>query len=55
MLVRCLPQSSIAEALSSASPGVPGNWRKQCSVPGRPPGDTMVVPVGQMGILSAHA
>ena len=42
-------------ALSLASPGVPGNCGKQCSVPGRSPGDTMVVPVGQMGILSAHA
>ena len=42
-------------ALSLASPGVPGNCRKQCSVPGKLPGDTMVVLVGQMGILSAHA
>ena len=42
-------------ALSLASPGVPGNCRKQCSVPGKLPGDTMVVVVGQMGILSAHA
>ena len=42
-------------ALSLASPGVPGNCRKQCSVPGKLPGSTMVVLVGQMGILSAHA
>ena len=42
-------------ALSLASPGVPGNCRKQCSVPGKLPGDTMVVLVGQMVILSAHA
>ena len=42
-------------ALSLASPGVPGNCRKQCSVPGKLPGDTMVVLVGQMEILSAHA
>ena len=32
-----------------------GNCRKQCSVPGKLPGDPMVVLVGQMGILSAHA
>ena len=42
-------------ALSLASPGVPRNCRKQCSVPGKLPGDPMVVLVGQMGILSAHA
>ena len=42
-------------SLSLASPGVPGNCRKQCSVPGKLPGDPMVVLVGQMGILSAHA
>ena len=42
-------------ALSLASPGVPGNCRKQSSVPGKLPGDPMVVLVGQMGILSAHA
>ena len=41
-------------ALSLASPGVPGNCRKQCSVPGKLPGDPMVVLVGQMEILSAH-
>ena len=41
--------------VSLASPGVPGNCRKQCSVPGKLPGDTMVVLVGQMGILGAHA
>ena len=29
-------------ALSLASPGVPGNCRKQCSVPGKLPGSTMV-------------
>ena len=47
--------SIIPGALSLASPGVPGNCRKQCSVPGKLPGDPMVVLVGQMGILSAHA
>ena len=47
--------TSPSGALSLASPGVPGNCRKQCSVPGKLPGDTMVVLVGQMGILSAHA
>ena len=46
-----------ARTLSLASPGVPGNCRKQCSVVSQVdrPGSTMVVPVGQMGILSAHA
>ena len=47
--------TGIPGALSLASPGVPGNCRKQCSVPGKLPGDTMVVLVGQMGILCAHA
>ena len=49
------PVVSLSGALSLASPGVPGNCRKQCSVPGKLPGDPMVVLVGQMGILSAHA
>ena len=34
-------------ALSSASPGVPGNCRKRCSIPGKLPGDTIIAPVGQ--------
>ena len=34
-------------ALSSASPGVPGNCRKECSIPGKLPGDTIIAPVGQ--------
>ena len=41
---------SLPGALSLASPGVPGNCRKQCSVPGKLPGSAMVVLVGQMGI-----
>ena len=45
----------LSGALSLASPGVPGNCRKQCSVPGSSlAGSTMVVLVSQMGILSAH-
>ena len=44
-------------ALSSASPGVPGNCRKQCSIPGKLPGDTIIAPVpwDSLGILTAHA
>ena len=57
-VVTCSPKTSFVSpsgALSLASPGVPGNCRKQYSVPGKLPGDTMVVVVGQMGILSTHA
>ena len=44
-----------SRALSSASSGVPGNCRKQRGIPGKPPGDTITVPVGQIGILRANA